>query len=250
MDTTIEAIETTPTDATSIIEAVTLPESIAEPVESIAIPQPEPQPEPQSAITCDDDPATESRLTEEISALWSQHIDLNVTRKSTGKELRILRAKLAERLYAMKQLLCRAGRAGQWRGWLKQAGIARSSADRFCERHAETLDIGNADAPSRATEQEYTVEQLVQSLLPRLRSKLADTQAVFKFIIAVAAAFGLNTTSGEDSLFVFVPKPEGSEDSSSPVGAPEVASTDVPSPSAQAPASDPELALGVQVQGR
>jgi hypothetical protein len=190
--------------------------------------------EPETEVRPDpvrsDDIAVEAELTQEISALWSDHVRLSANHKTTAKELRQIRAKLAERLYAIKQLLCRVGRGGQWRGWLKERHIPRSSADRFCERHAETLGIKNEIAPSGAINGgEDTVEQLVQTLLPRLRPKLADAQAVFKFIAAVGEAFGLRSETTEDCIMVSQPK-EQNEPTAAATGAPEAASAEVQSP--------------------
>ena len=98
--------------------------------------------ETQSITTQSDDSTIENQLTDEIKTLWWNHVRLSADRKTTTKELRQIRASLAERLYAMKSLLSRPGRGGQWRSWLKERGIPRSSADRL-PTHAETLGIEN-----------------------------------------------------------------------------------------------------------
>jgi len=175
----------------------------------------------------DSDGATETQLTAEISDLWNQHTQLSGTRRMTVKELRLLRGKLAEKLFAMKQLLCRVGRGGQWRGYLRAQHIPRTTADRLCERYAETLPIEAENVPTGAiTENQDTVEQLVQTLLPRLKRTLPDTQAVFKFIAAVGGAFGLSAETTEDCIMLSQPKPEQSETSPSATGAPEAVSPD------------------------
>jgi hypothetical protein len=94
----------------------------------------EPDAEVQVGTTQFDDTAIETRLTQEISALWGTHLRLSADRKATAKELRQIRASLAERLSAMKSLLSRPGRGGQWRGWLRQQSIPRSTADRLVAR--------------------------------------------------------------------------------------------------------------------
>ncbi|MGA3169067.1 MAG: hypothetical protein ABSF14_23460, partial [Terriglobia bacterium] len=63
---------------------------------------PEPDAETQSGTTQPDDTAIETQLTQEISDLWSSHVRLSVSRKATSKEMRQIRASLAERLAAMK----------------------------------------------------------------------------------------------------------------------------------------------------
>ena len=76
----------------------------------------EPKTEGQPGTAVADDSATENQLTAEITALWSDHVRLNGDRKATAKELRLIRARLAERLHEMKSLLSRPGCLGQWRG--------------------------------------------------------------------------------------------------------------------------------------
>lgn len=170
--------------------------------------------------------------------MWSSHLRMSLESRSASTELRQIRAKLAERLYAIKQLLCRVGREGRWRSWLKERQIPRSSADRWCQRHSETLDIGNKDAPIEAIEEQDSVEKLVQAFLPRLRSKLVGAQAVFKFTIAVAGAFGLLSTCDEDGVWVYLPQPETGTGSTPNADAPEPASAEVPSPEPENPPAD------------
>ena len=57
-------------------------------------------------------------------------------------------------------------------------------------------------------EKEDTIEELVQSLLPRLRRTLADTQAVFLFIAAVGEALDLHSYTCDDCVCVFLPGSE------------------------------------------
>jgi hypothetical protein len=176
------------------------------------------------------DSATETQLAAEISELWSQHTKLSGTRRMTAKELRLLRAKLGERLHAMKQLLCRVGRGGQWRGYLRAQHIPRTTADRLCERYAETLTAETENVPTGAiNEPEDTVEQLAQSLLPRLKRILPDTQSVFRFVAAIAVAFNLISETTEDCILVSQPKERG-ENSPSTTGAPEAASPEMSLP--------------------
>src|ERR1035437_7246393 len=108
-------------------------------IENATISEPEPEAETQPGTTRPDDGEIETQLTEEISSLWNQHTRLSADRKATSKELRQIRASLAERLSGMKSLLSRPGRLGQWRGWLNQRGIPRSTADRLVARHAVSL---------------------------------------------------------------------------------------------------------------
>ena len=96
------------------------PEATAEPAMDVPIPEPEPQPEPEPAVAQDEDAAIEAKLGQEINTLWSDHIRLSLDHKKSAKELRQIRLVLAERLHAMKSLLSRPGRNGQWRSWLRE----------------------------------------------------------------------------------------------------------------------------------
>ena len=69
------------------------------------------------------------------------------------------------------------------------------------------------------------MEQLVQTLLPRLKRTLPDTPAVFKFIAAVGEAFGLKSETTDDCIMLSQPKKQ-SELSASATGAPEAVSPD------------------------
>jgi hypothetical protein len=180
----------------------------------------------------DEDVTAENQLTAEISELWTQHTQLSGTRRLTAKELRILRAKLSEKLHAMKQLLCRVGRSGQWRGYLREQHIPRTTADRLCERYSEILATEGGNPPTGAiNEAEDTVEQLVHSLLPRLKRTLSNTQAVFHFLSTVGQAFGLKSETSENCIMVSQPK-EQSEPSPSATGA-QAASAEVTVPGAE-----------------
>lgn len=200
-------------------------DQIVHALEGVVLTEPDPEVQPNPAQP--DDVAIETQLTQEISVLWSDHVRLSANHKTTAKELRQLRAALAERLYAVKNLLARPGRGGEWRGWLRERAIPRSTADRLVSRHAETLGNENGNVLSGAIrEGEDAVEQLVQSLLPRLKRTLPDTQSVFKFIAAVGEEFGLKSETTEDCIMLSQPKPEQSEPSPSATGAAEAVSPD------------------------
>ena len=123
-------------------------DAILDAVQDIVAAEPDAGAQPSTAQP--DDAMIESQLAQEISTLWSDHVRLSGDRKATSKELRLVRARLAERLLAMKQILCRAGRAGQWRSWLRQQHIPRSTADRLAMRHAETLGGDDGNVPGEA----------------------------------------------------------------------------------------------------
>src|SRR5579872_2080932 len=95
--------------------------------------------EAQPAPTQPDDSTIETQLANQISSLWKETTRLSADRRASARELRQIRSALAERLYEMKSLLSRPGRNGEWRGWLREQAIPRSTADRLVSRHAETL---------------------------------------------------------------------------------------------------------------
>ena len=213
---------------------------ILEALQGVVLTESDPEFQPDPAQH--DDAAIETQLTQEISALWSDHVRLSANHKTTAKELRQLRAGLAERLYAVKNLLARPGRCGEWRGWLRERAIPRSTADRLVSRHAETLGNDNENVLSGAiNENENAVEPLVQSLLPRLKRTLPDIPSVFKFIAAVGGAFGLKSETTEDCIMLSQPK-EQSEHLPSETGAPEAAPAGVQSTGPENPSE------GVAVQ--
>jgi hypothetical protein len=224
-------------------------EAMIEAIQDVVLTEPEVEVQPEwEPAREDSDSAMETELAAEITHLWTQHTQLSGTRRMTAKELRLLRAKLAERLHAMKQLLCRVGRSGQWRSYLRAQHIPRTTADRLCERFAETLATETENAPTGAiTEAKDNVEQLVQSLLPRLKRNLPDAQSVFRFIAAIAGAFSLVSETTEDCIMVSQPKPEQTEHPSSATGSPEVVSAEVALPRPGATASEPEPTVGAQV---
>jgi hypothetical protein len=134
---------------------------------------PELEVEAQPGTTQPDDSTNENQLTEEINTLWSNHLRLSARRKATAKGLRQIRASLAERFFAMKKILSRpdAGRGGQWRSWLRERGIPRSSADRLVARHAETLCADGENVPTGAISEpaKPTAEKLAETVWPSLK---------------------------------------------------------------------------------
>lgn len=181
--------------------------TMLETIQNVIIPEPEPQAEAQPVTTPPEDSAIENQLTQEISELWSNHTLLSASRKMTAKELRQIRARLAERLYEMKSLLSRPGRSGQWRSWLRERGIPRSSADRLALQNAETLGIENGNVPSGAIPEPTAadVERLFNSLLPRLRNNLTTPWAAYEFLHWIVGGFDLACETKPYGIMVFDP---------------------------------------------
>ena len=162
----------------------------------------------QPATAQPDDGAIETRLAREISELWSSHVRLSGDRKATSTELRQVRARLAERLHAMKSLLSRPGRGGQWRSWLRERRIPRSTADRLAARHAETLGSQDGNRPTEAiSDPTLTAEKLATSVWLSLRKKLPTCESVVQFIGCLVTAAGVAHEWRTEGLMILNPTP-------------------------------------------
>jgi hypothetical protein len=170
-------------------------------IETAIIPEPEVQAAEQSEAQADDT-VLETQLTEEITTLWSDHLRLHADHKITARELRQIRATLAERLYRMKAILCSPGRGGQWRSWLQKYKIPRSTGDRLVQRHAEIVSSGDKNVPSGASSD--PVDQLLQSLLPRLRKILISQETIYQFVSKLMEAIKRDGMEcWENGVFIF-----------------------------------------------
>lgn len=188
-----------------------VPGQILESAGKIRTHEPEAQPDPQSNVVPDEDSSVETILNSEISDLWSQHTQLSRNRKMTAKELRLLRAKLAERLYAMKQLLCGVGRAGQWRGWLRERKIPRSTADRLVLRHAEMLGSSNEEnmlSGAISKSPKDSVEKIAKDVWRRSEKLLTTPESLLQFIDKFAEISGIAHEWRAEGLMIFNFAPE------------------------------------------
>jgi len=161
-----------------------------------------------------DDAIVETQLAQEISTLWSDHVRLSAGRRATSKELRQVRARLAERLHEMKSLLSRPGRGGQWRPWLRERGIPRSTADRLVSRFAETLGIENGNVPTGAipSSPEDSAERLARSVWQRVGKFLSTGELVVRFIGCIAEISGVGHEQRDEGLLIFKPAPEAADE--------------------------------------
>jgi hypothetical protein len=134
----------------------------------------------------------------------------------------------------MKSLLSRPGRVGQWRGWLKQRGIPRSTADRLVSRHAETLVGDNGNVPTGAISEpgEANAEKLAKNVWLRFGKLLTTHESILRFIGCIVTASGVAHEQREEGLVIFnlVGKPADDLPGSVSVAQP------VPQPSDEAPA--------------
>jgi len=189
-------------------------EAILDAVQDIVAAEPEAGAQPASAQP--DDAMIETQLAQEISTLWSDHVRLSTDRRATSKELRLIRMKLAERLHAMKSLLCRPdrGRASQWQGWLRQQGIPRSTADRLVARHDETLCRRSESMPSGAPSEPGlpTVEELAKGVWQRVGKILSTDELVVRFIGCIAEISGVGHEQRDEGLLIFKPAPKAADE--------------------------------------
>ena len=152
-----------------------------------------------------DNTDNESLLAEEISSLWSEHVRAQTSQRVTSKELRLIRMALAERLHSMKALLCRPGCGGEWSSWLQNKNIPRSTADRLVSRYEELQHGAQNNMPTDPITPQEEVEQLVQSLLLRLKRVLTTNDMAYRFMCALAEGLHLNYTLGDNKLVLTQP---------------------------------------------
>jgi hypothetical protein len=173
----------------------------------------ESQAEVQADPAQPDDGEVETLLAAEINTLWSDHVRLSADRKVTSKELRQIRARLAERLSAMKSLLSHPGRSGEWRGWLRQHGIPRSTADRLVSRYSETLCVDRVNVPSGAISDPATPthEKLATSVWSSLKKTLATGESVVQFVGCFVTAAGIAHEWRPEGLMIFNPMPKAAD---------------------------------------
>jgi hypothetical protein len=217
-------------------------EAILDAVQDIVAAEPEAGAQPASAQP--DDAMIETQLAQEISTLWSDHVRLSTDRRATSKELRLIRMKLAERLHAMKSLLCRPdrGRASQWQGWLRQQGIPRSTADRLVARYDETLCRHSESMPSEEPSEPGppTVEELAKGVWQRVGKFLSTGELVLRFIGCIAEISGVGHEQRDGGLVIFNPVPKTAD--GSPAAAP--AAGPAPQPSCEASITTEEPVVG------
>jgi len=134
-----------------------------------------------------EDRESESKLSIEITTLWSAHQDGKATAKRTRADLQKLRRDLGERLHNMKTLLARTGRGGQWTSYLRVHKISRTTADRWAREHEERLNAGSTKRTDGAISEptEADVMKFFNRILPQLRKVLTTQQAVFDFVCAL-----------------------------------------------------------------
>ncbi len=132
----------------------------------------------------------ETALTTEIVHLWQVHQDCQSTIKQETQQFRSLRVELGKKLAAMKALLARRGRNGQWSGWLKERKISRATADRLVLRHERSLNPdGNCLTESISEPAEDEIQSLFAKVAPKLRRVLRTPASAYRFLDLFSSSF-------------------------------------------------------------
>jgi hypothetical protein len=124
---------------------------------------------------------SESMIDEAIASLWTAHQEFKGSAKQTKLKLQELRRQLGERLWAMKCVLVCSGRAGSWAAYLRTHRLPRATADRYVNRHQESMEPTSNrlnEAIDEPTMED--VKKLVQKLMPRPAADPDDTGAAWR----------------------------------------------------------------------
>lgn len=136
---------------------------------------------------------SEQTLAQSITELWSVHVQAQVVATKTKEELKVIRQQLGERLHAMKRLLARPGRAGQWRGFLAARGIPRSNADRYVREHEKIINPPQRCANESIDEPtEAEIGTIFANMWPSIERKLPTTRSRFSFLRGFLFRSGLS----------------------------------------------------------
>jgi hypothetical protein len=159
-----------------------------------------------TAISPEASSEAEQALTTAISELWSVHVQAQSIVRKTKEELKIVRDNLASRLYEMKLLLARPGRAGQWTSFLSERGIPRTSADRLVIAHEKSIGQdgnGTDGAIKELTNEE--IDQAAKSVWARVGKKLGTHQAKYRFFSKLIIESGAPFEEFDDGVLLLLP---------------------------------------------
>ncbi len=145
-----------------------------------------------------EDVEKETALTGEITKLWYSHEWSKSSLRRSRTELERLRDQLAERLNEYKSLLVRTGRNGKWMGFLREANIPRTTADRLVAKSQLSKAPGPVKRTNGALEafSKAEIEQMVKKLKPKLVRVLTTPDTVALFMTELAAALQPPTSVG------------------------------------------------------
>jgi hypothetical protein len=148
----------------------------------------------------------EVALTAEIAQLWQIHSDFKTSLRQQSQNLHSLRAELGKKLSAMKALLAKPGRNGQWSAWLKQNHISRATADRLVLRYDRSLHPESSCLTESITEPtEEEIKALLEKIVPKLRKALPTKTSAYKFIELLASSLVLESWETGEGFFLVKP---------------------------------------------
>jgi hypothetical protein len=131
----------------------------------------------------------ETRITAQVETLWKKHVEGDAKQKKSKEMLKRIRIELAERLFELKAVHCRAGRSGQFSATLKTLGIPRSTANRLVAVHERIAKTEEGNCPIGTTTGEPTpddaakkVRQLAVAAWKRVKKDLTTTELLEEFI--------------------------------------------------------------------
>jgi hypothetical protein len=139
-------------------------------------------------------------LTEAITGLWSAHLRAKNTARATRDEIHAIRSKLGEQLSAMKQILAKPGRGGQWSSFLEERQIPRATADRLVARHLRSVNPDvNCVIEEFSEPSDEKVQRLFTSVWPKLRRTLRSQQSFTLFVRLLTSHFESGKVTDQDS---------------------------------------------------
>jgi hypothetical protein len=115
---------------------------------------------------------------------------------------------LGELLYRLKRKLSQLGRNGQWKAWLDEHRISRSTSDRLSLEHAEYHGLTD-ELPHRSAREplEGAICSTAYRTSDRLQNMLKSPQSRMKFIAVLADMFDLSVDWDGDAAHVRIPVP-------------------------------------------
>jgi hypothetical protein len=149
------------------------------------------------------DSATEQQLTDAITELWSVHVQAQSIVKKTKADLKAVRTNLAAHLHAMKQLLARPGRAGQWSSFLTQHNISRTSADRLVLSHEKSINPDVNSTNGATTDDE--IAKLAESVWARLEKRVKSPREIYQFFSRLITESAIPTEEYDDGILLLNP---------------------------------------------
>jgi hypothetical protein len=163
---------------------------------------PEPQtPEPEAPAQ------DETVLTAEIAHLWQIHNEFKTALREQSQNIHSLRSELGSKLAAMKTLLAKPGRNGQWSAWLKEREISRATADRLVATYERSLNPDGNCLIAQFTEPTgEEIKALLDKVCPKLLRVLKTPSSAFRFVDLLTSSLqGLDRRVTDEGLLILKP---------------------------------------------